>query len=220
MKTFLLALALCLSVASASGQVISSVRVANSGCVYTVGLSTAPCPIGPGMVLDVYGSGFGSLGGGVALCDCPDMTISKWSDTAVTGIVGSVTVGTPIVLETFGGTYSNAVPYDALAPQITEIDVGTCSYTPNRSKNLCDVFAGQSITIHGKYFGPPQGQVSTCDCAAATVQSWDPGWPVNASPNDNTIVATANTVSDGSSIIVEAGYMWSNPVPYTAIVAP
>ena len=222
MKAFLLALALCcLLAASASGQTITSIRIANSGCVYTVGISTEPCPIGPGMVLHVYGRGFGAIGGGVGLCDCPDMTTTQWSDTEVTGIVGVVT-GPPssIVLETWGGGYSNAVSYYALAPLITEIDVGSCSYIPNRSKNLCAVGVGEAITIHGSYFGPPQGQVATCDCAAATIQSWDPGWPVNASPYDNTIVAIANQAVCGSTIMVDAGYMWSNPVPYTTCAAP
>jgi len=218
MKTLLAAFVL-LSAALSFGQSpqIASFTVTDhqTTCTYVVGVTTTPCSIGSGMFLTISGSNFGTLPEGVSLCDCPFTTLRRWSDTEISSIVNSVAPLQSVSVELPTGAWSNAVPYTALAPIITRIEVGTCIYQEGQSKRQCVVVPGAQITIRGKYFGPGIGQVGTCDCAGATIDSWNPDWSFNPSPTDNTVVATAVTAICGSFITLQANTMWSNPVPYT-----
>jgi hypothetical protein len=195
---------------AAHGQtpVITGIHVSN-GC------SSSPCPVGPGMTVILTGQNFGTAAGGVALCDCPFATTVRWAPTRIQVTVDEVTPDSTISLETPGGVWSNTLPYMALAPVITRIDVGDCSYVPNESRKLCVINPGAQVTIHGSYFGRYAGQVGTCDCADATIDSWNPNWVTNPTTGNNTIVVTPVDELCGSSIVVQAGGMWSNPVPYT-----
>jgi len=206
------------SQAFAQGPTITAVNVKDTGCYYKVGVTTNPCNIAPGMTLIIVGSNFGKTPGGVGLCDCPAMTILKWSPTRVSGIVNSATPNSSLVLETVGGGFSNLIPYAALAPVITSIVVGNCTYVPNESAALCLITPGTQVTINGSYFGPGTngGSVSLCDCAAPTIDSWDPDWLASPSPFNNQIVITANVAVCGSTIHVFVDMMTSNFVPYTA----
>jgi hypothetical protein len=211
----------CWAAALAAGQTptITSIQVVSTGCEFTAGLPpnapNTPCSIGPGMVLQVIGQNFGQRAFGVGLCDCPDATIIRWTPTEISVTVDEVTPQSVIQVEAYGGDYSNTVPYVALAPVITRIEVGTCSFTPNVSRKQCAITPGTTVTIHGNYFGRYAGQVATCDCAGATIDTWNPNWTSNPRQFDNTIVITALQAICGSAVLVEAGYMWSNPVPYT-----
>jgi hypothetical protein len=201
--------------ADAQGPTITSIQLDGNGCEFSAGSTGQPCSIGPGMVLQVYGQNFGPAGGGVGLCDCPDSTTLRWTDTHITVTVDTVTPQSVIKVETQGGGYSNTVPYVALAPVITGIQVGTCRYIPNVTHQQCAVTAGASVTILGNYFGRYPEQVATCNCTAATIDSWNPNWLTDPKQFDNAIVITPVDAVCGSSIVVQAGSMWSNPVPYT-----
>ena len=207
------------SPAFAQGPAITSVSVKTTGCVYKVGVSTKQCSLAPGMTLVVNGSNFGKVGGGIIICDCLDPTVVSWSPTRVVVIASAVTPNTSLVLETIGGQYSNSVPYTALAPLITSIVIGSCTYTPNASQFLCLIQPGDQVTINGSYFGPPngQGEVVTCDCGVSpTIVSWDPDWSTNPTPYNNQIVIVDNAAVCGSTIAILLQTMWSNFVPYTA----
>lgn len=207
--------------AQAQAPIITSIHV--EGCAYP-NLTMTPCPIGPGMTITIKGQNFTS-GGNINLCDCPNSTVERWTSTEVVAMVDivdsrvfalrGVLLRSAVWLETAGGADSNTVPYKALAPVITRIEVGTCSYTPNQTRNLCPINPGTQFTIVGKYFGRYAVQVATCDCASATINSWNPNWLTAPATSANTIVATAVDAVCGSSIAVQAGGVWSNPVPYT-----
>jgi hypothetical protein len=207
----------CLAAALAYGQAptITSIQVESTGCEFTAGSLGQPCSIGPGMLLHIFGQNFGQAGGGVALCNCPDTTIVGWTPTRIAVTVDEVTTPSSIQVETYGGGYSNSVPYVALPPVITGIAVGECRFTPNVSKRQCAITPGTTVTILGSYFGRYADQVATCDCASPTIVSWDPNWTTDPQQFNNTIVITAVDAVCGSSVMVEAGGMWSNPVPYT-----
>jgi hypothetical protein len=195
---------------------IASVRVAETGCVYNVGANSAPCSIGPGMTLTINGNNFGQEAGGVGLCDCNFSTAVRWKPTRVIVTVDWVAPKSAIALETPGGAWSNTVPYIALPPVITRVDVGSCSYVPNESRKQCVLTTGAQVTIHGRYFGKGIGEVATCDCKDnATIDSWNADWSTHPSPAGNTIVVTAIEAICGSTIVVRANEMWSNAVPYT-----
>lgn len=225
-------LVLLLFVASASATPsISSYSVDNNSCTYTVGgQNQTPCPIGPGSLLTVHGSGFGPSGGIVNTCDCNTIINKSWSNTLITGWVYSVSpnFANGIQVETSGGLLSaaGAAPYTALAAQITEVVVGSggnaCTYIPNQSAKQCLITAGTAFTVYGNYFGagPVNSgpQIGMCDCTNPTIQSWDPGWTSNPTETGNVIEATAVEAECGNSIVVfaeGAGVLPSNPVPYT-----
>jgi hypothetical protein len=206
------------SIALAQSPAITGFTVKDTGCIYTVGVSTKQCSIAPGMTLVVRGTDFGPPGGVIILCDCPEPTIVQWTSTRVTATANTVTPNASLSLETEGGGHSNAVPYTALGPVITSIVVGNCTYIPNQSPTLCLITTGTQVTINGSYFGPmsPNNQAVTCDCAAATIDSWDPNWPTSPSPYNNQIVITATQAVCGSTVAVLTGVLWSNYIPYTA----
>ncbi len=215
------------SAASAQTPTISSIVV--EGCTYTVGVSTTPCPMGPGDTLVVNGTNFGSTGGGVNTCDCNAITVpsGNWTATKITGTVNWVYTNPSsgskgIQVETSGGVWSAAVPYTALGAVITSIQVGTCTYTPGVSSTQCVITAGTEFTINGNHFGPGPvvsgPQVTMCDCSDPTINSWDPNWTTSPSPTGNVIKATAVTAQCGNSIAVWSNglnFLGSNPVPYT-----
>jgi hypothetical protein len=203
------------SIGTASAQMasITSILVQTTGCVMAPTLK--PCDVGPGMTLEISGDNFGADAGNVSLCDCPNTQITYWTPTRIDVTVDEVTPKSIIIVETKGGDYSNGLAYTALPPVIQQIDVGTCSYVPNWSRKQCAITAGTRVTIRGSYFGRYAGEVGTCDCANAIVESWDPNWLTDPSTSDNTIVITAVDAVCGSSITVEVGGMTSNPVPYT-----
>ena len=141
MKSFHLLAAFCLvgismSSAAALGQtappVITSIHLQN-GCDYP-NANMTPCPIGPGMTITITGQNFTS-GGNINLCDCANSTVERWTSTKVIAMVDIVDPGafflrgvlsqSVVWLETGGGAYSNTVPYTALAPVITRIEVGS-----------------------------------------------------------------------------------------------
>jgi hypothetical protein len=202
----------------AQSPTITSVTVKDTACTYKVGISTRQCSIGPGMTLIVKGSNFGTTGGGIILCNCPATTIVQWTSTRVVSTVNAVTPNASLALETVGGLWSNAVPYTPLGPVITSIVVGNCTYIPNQSPTLCQITPGTQVTVNGSYFGPmsPYNGVRTCNCAAATINSWNPNWLTSPSPYNNQIVATATQAVCGSTVAVSVGQLWSNYVPYTA----
>jgi hypothetical protein len=214
--------------ASGQGPVITSYTTQDfaNNCTYTVATSKTPCAMGPGTTLTVYGTGFGTEGGGVGTCDCPGIILISWSSTKISGYVVSVwpnpTSGSSgINVETVGGVYSASVPYTPLAAQITKLVVGSCTWTPT-SAQQCVITAGTQFTIYGNYFGggPTTSgpQVSMCDCSNPTINSWDPGWSSNPTANNNVIVATAVNAECGNSIQVWAedyNTLGSNPAPYT-----
>jgi len=202
----------------AQSPTITSVTVKDTACTYKVGSSTRQCSIGPGMTLIVKGINFGPPGGNITLCNCPGTTIVQWTSTRVTTTVNAVTPNASLALETGGGAFSNAIPYTPLGPVITSIVVGNCTYIPNQTPTLCLITPGTQVTINGSYFGPmsPNNQARTCDCAAATINSWDPNWLTSPSPYNNQIVITATQAVCGSTVAVLPGVVWSNYVPYTA----
>ena len=208
------------SFAIAQAPSITEFTVKDTGCMYTVGVSSKQCSVAPGMTLNINGTNFGKLVGGVGLCDCPAATIVKWGPSRVTVIVNAVAPNSSLMLETGGGGLSNNVSYIALGPVITSIVVGNCTFVPNQSSRLCLITAGTQFTINGSYFGPATdgGYVITCtDCGStATINSWDPNWLTNPSPYNNQIVATANLAVCGSTIGVFVDSIWSNYIPYTA----
>jgi hypothetical protein len=218
-----LALWFC-SMASAQTPTITSYSV--NGCTYTVGVSSTPCPMGPGSLLTVNGSDFGTSGV-VGTCDCGYFIPQFYSSTRITVVVYSVfpnanSTSGSIQVETSGGIFSNAVPYTPLAAQITKLVVGNCTYIPGQSSQQCVITAGTQFTIYGNYFGAGPltsgPQVSMCDCNNPTINSWDPGWTTNPTATGNVIVATAQVAECGNSIVVWAesfSTLGSNPVPYT-----
>jgi hypothetical protein len=184
--------------------------------------------MGPGSLITVNGTGFGSTQGQIITCDCSDVIITSWASngTQATGYVYTVTANySPgIQIETSGGLYSasGAAPYTALAAQITEVVVGSCTYIPNQSPQQCVITAGTQFTIYGNYFGAGPlssgPQVVLCDCTNPTINSWDPNWISNPSATGNVITATAVDAECGNSIVVYAeayGTLASNPIPYT-----
>jgi hypothetical protein len=195
---------------------ITSISLKENQCTYTVGSSNAPCAIGPGMTLTIEGTGFGTTPGFVNLCDCGLATNVKWGDSQVVALVNWIGPNSALNVETEGGSYSNALPYTALAPVITSITVGDCSYVPNVSKKLCTIAPGSTITIQGKYFGPQSqyGLVSLCDCDDAAVVSWDPSWSITPSAAQNEIIAVATQTQSGSNLAVQANGIWSNGISY------
>jgi hypothetical protein len=207
------------SFALAQSPTITSIGVKDTGCYYKVGASTKLCNIAPGMTLNVNGTNFGPPGGSIILCGCPTATIVKWSSTRVTAIVNAAVPASTISLETLGGAFSNSLPYNALAPVITSIAVGNCTYIPNQSPTLCQITPGTQFTINGSYFGPETiySQVRTCDsCGVATINSWNPDWLTKPSPYNNQIVATANVAFCGSTVVILVNSMLSSYIPYTA----
>jgi hypothetical protein len=193
---------------------ITSINV-DTGCIYIVGVSKTPCEIGPGMVVTVNGNSFGEIGGGIDLCDCPFLTTITWAPTKITGLVGQIAPDSTIYVETAGGSYSNSLPYAALGPVIESIESGKCTYLPNKSVKQCVIAPGTQITIKGRNFGGGPGEVGTCDCESAVIDSWDPDWAINPSPTHDTIVATAVDTEPGSTISVFINGILSNAIPYT-----
>jgi hypothetical protein len=202
----------------AQSPAITNVTVKDTACTYKVGGSALQCSIGPGMAIIVKGSNFGTSAGVISFCDCPAPTIVQWTSTRVTATVNTVTPNASLVLETNGGAFSNAIPYTPLGPVITSIVVGNCTYIPNQTPTLCLITPGTQITINGSYFGPisPNNQAATCDCAAPTINSWDPDWSTSPSPYNSQIVITATQAVCGSTVAVLTGVLWSNYIPYTA----
>jgi hypothetical protein len=206
-------------IAFAQAPTITTIGVKDTGCFYKAG--SKPCSIGPGMTVNINGSNFGKVPGGVTLCDCPPATIITWYSNRVTVVVNSVTPSASLYLETLGGSFSNTIPYSPLGPVITSIVVDNCTYVPNQSPNLCKITPGTQFTIKGSYFGPSTdgGIAVTCtDCGggSATINSWDPNWLTSPSPYNNQIVATASQAICGSTVAVFVDSMWSNYIPYTA----
>lgn len=215
--------------AAAQGPAITKITTndpINLSCTYTVGKSTILCPMGPGTTLTVIGTSFGSTGGGVITCDCPGIVISSWSNTKIIGLVSSVFPNPGpdsqgIAVETIEGGYSTYVPYVAQAAQITKLVVGSCIWTLTPpSTQQCLITPGTQFTIYGNYLGSGGGSagIELGDFPGPTIQSWDPGWTSNPTPNNNVIVATAVQAACGNSIQVFAeqeGILGSNPVPYT-----
>jgi len=210
-------IAFCCASVYGQSPTITSITVPSTKCVYVVGAADAkPCSIGPGMGFVISGQNFGDAAESVSVCDCVDATIERWTSTRIVVMPNVVNPSSLIRVERAGGYWSNSVPYVALAPVISRIDVGTCTYYPNISRKLCAITPGAQVTIHGRFFGSAPGQVSLCDCANnAAVDSWNPNWATDPTPYRNTIVVTAVEVVCGSSVAVESGGMWSNPVPYT-----
>lgn len=208
--------AFCLT-AYGQSPTITSVTVPGTNCVYVVGaIDAKPCSIGAGMAIVISGQNFGDAAESVSTCDCPDTAIERWTSSRIIVMANIVNPGSAIAVEHAGGGWSNSVPYTALAPVITRIDVGTCTYYPNISRKLCAITPGVQVTIHGRFFGYPAGQVSLCDCGSEpTIDSWNPNWKTNPHPYGNTVVVSAIEVVCGSSVTVQSGGMWSNPVPYT-----
>jgi len=208
------------SYAFAQAPAITNVNVKDTHCYYSVGVSTKLCSIAPGMTLTILGSNFGASPGGVSLCNCPAATIVTWTSTRIVVTVNAATPSSGLVVENVGGGVSNSVAYIALAPLITSIAVGGCTYIPNQSPLLCLINAGDQVTINGSYFGPASGggYAATCsDCGVSpTIISWDPNWSTAPSPYNNQIVITANQAVCGSTISVWFDTMGSNYVPYTA----
>jgi len=204
---------------AAPSTIITSIRVVDTSCYYTAG--NAPCSIGPGMKIYINGSNFGKVTGVVTFCNCAPATIKDWSATRVTVIVNSVAPIASLQLQNGSGGFSNSIPYNPLGPVITSIVVGSCTYIPDWTSNLCKIAPGTQFTIYGSYFGPSTGggTVVTCsDCgnATATINSWNPNWLANPSPYYNQIDATATQAICGSTIAVFADSIWSNYIPYTA----
>ncbi len=182
--------------------------------------------MGPGTLLTVIGTNFGSTSAGVTTCDCASVILSSWSNTKITGYVASVdpnpgVYSQGIQVENVGGTYSTAAPYTPIAAQVTQLVVGSCTWTPT-STQQCVITPGTQFTLYGNYFGAGGNsgpQINMCDCVQPTIQSWDSGWTSNPTVNNNVIVATANSAACGNSIQVWAEgivpTMGSNPVPYT-----
>jgi len=224
----LLAAAWFNSAAAAQTPTITSIKIQDTGCVYTVGVSTTPCKMGPGNTLIVNGTNF-STGGIVSTCDCAQITVpaGKWTATKITGTVNWVYTNPSsgsngIQVETSGGLWSSAVPYTALGAVITSIQVGSCTYVPNVSSTQCVITAGTQFTINGSYFGPGPvvsgPQVTMCDCSNPTINSWNPNWATSPSPTGNVITATAVVAECGNAITVWSdglNFLGSNPVPYT-----
>jgi hypothetical protein len=219
------AICLCAN-AVAQAPVISSYSA--NGCTYTVGVSKATCSMGPGTKIVVRGTNFGTAGGIVNTCDCPQIIVPAggWTSTRIVGYVYAVftnpTSGSAgIQVETLGGAWSAAVPYRALAAHITKLTTDNCTYIPGVSTRQCVITPGSQFTIYGSYFGSGEGQgaqVGMCDCNNPTIQSWNPGWTNNPKPTDNVITATAVEAVCGNSIVVYAegvGALPSNPIPYT-----
>jgi hypothetical protein len=219
------AICLCAN-AIAQAPIISSYSA--NGCTYTVGVSKTTCSMGPGTKIVIRGTNFGTAGGIVSTCDCPEIIVpvGGWTDTRIVGYVFSVypnptsgSVG--IQVETLGGAWGAAVPYTPLAAHITKVTVGSCTYIPGIPTHQCVITPGTQFTIYGSYFGAGGGtgpQVTMCDCANPTIQSWNPGWINNPKPTDNVITATAVEAVCGNSIVVYAegvGALPSNPIPYT-----
>jgi len=203
----------------AQAPTITNINVKDTGCIYKVGISTRQCNIAPGMTVSVVGTNFGKLAGGIGMCSCPSPTLVTWTNTRVVVTINAATPNAGLFLETNGGAMSNTVPYTALAPLITSIAVGNCTYVPNQSQFLCMITPGTQVTINGSYFGPGTGggQVVTCDCGVTpTINSWNPNWSTSPSPYNNQIVITANQAVCGSTVAVLFDTMWSNYVPYTA----
>ena len=123
------------SLAFAQAPVITGVGVVDPACFYKVGVSTKLCSIAPGTTLNINGSNFGPPGGVVALCDCADATVVHWSSTRITVIVNAVNPGSSLFLETYGGLFSNNIPYTALGPVITSIVVATAPTFPTRARS-------------------------------------------------------------------------------------
>ena len=206
------------SFALAQSPTITGIGVKDTGCFYKVGITKKPCNLAPGMTLNINGTNFGPPGGSIILCNCPSATVLKWSPTKVTAIVNAEMPNFSVVLETIGGAFSNSVPYAALAPAITSIVVGDCTYTPGQSPSLCRIAPGMQFTISGSYFGPQTiySQVTTCtSCGVATINSWNPDWLTKPSPYNNQIVATANAAICGSTVAILVNSMWSSYIPYT-----
>ena len=203
--------------AFAQTPVIASISVKDTGCINKVGISTELCSLAPGMTIVIVGNNFGEATGGGSLCDCPSPTILKWSPTSITALINAVTPNSVLMVETRGGLWSNSVTYTALAPVITSIDVGNCTYIPDQSPLLCRITPGTQFTINGNYFGPQTiySDVTTCDCTAATISSWNPTWTTSPSPFNNQIVATATDAVCGSTVAIIVNTMWSNYVAYT-----
>jgi hypothetical protein len=194
---------------------ITHLEVKETRCVYLPGSSDEPCSIGPGMTLWIKGANFGEQGGTVSLCDCGGAIINRWTPDSITATVSYVAPNSVFSIETTQGAYSNSLSYSALAPIIDRVHIGDCTYIPGVSRHLCMVVPGSQITIRGKYFGRGSGEVATCDCANATIDSWNPDWLLNPTPAENTITVTAVDAECGSTISVQADGMWSNAVPYT-----
>lgn len=224
MKSFrLLAFAtvalLLASHAFAQSPTITNITIKDTNCFYKVGVSTNQCSIAPGMTINIVGKNFGKSSGNISLCDCASATIVSWSNTRVVVTINAATPNSGLLLETIGGAFSNSVPYTALAPVITSISVGTCTYVPNQSQFLCMITPGTQVTINGSYFGPSTGggTAVTCDCGVPpTINNWNPNWLTSPSPYNNQIVITANQAVCGSTVAVLFDTMWSNFVPYTA----
>jgi hypothetical protein len=209
---------LCLAGAVAVGQTptITSIQVQNTGCTFTAGSTSQPCFVGPGMVLVLTGQNFGQAAGGVSLCDCPFATIIRWTPTRISATLDEVVLQGNIMIEAASGASSNSIPYAGLAPVIGRIEVNGCSFVPNVSTKQCVITPGAQVTVYGSYFGRYAGQVSLCDCESnATIDSWNPNWVTDPQLHGNTIVVTAVDAVCGASLMVQAGGMWSNPVPYT-----
>ncbi len=215
---FVVALLCVAAAAGAAGQTptITSIEVQDTGCTITAGSTSQPCNLGPGMVLILNGQNFGQAAGGVDLCDCPFATTIRWTPTRISATVDRVVLSGNISVEAASGVFSNSIPYAGLAPIITRIEVNGCTFVANVSKQQCVITPGAQVTVRGSYFGRYAGQVSLCDCqSAATIDSWNPNWVTDPTPHSNTIVVTAVDAVCGASVVVQAGGMWSNPVPYT-----
>lgn len=209
------------SFAFAQAPTITSIGVKTTGCYYKVGSTSKTCSIGPGMTVNINGSNFGKTPGVVSFCGCPQATVVSWSASRVTVTVNSIAPNSALSLETVTGLFSNAISYNALAPLITSIAVGNCTYTPNTGPYLCKITPGTQFTVNGSYFGPPNpySVVVTCTACgggAATIISWDPNWQTSPSPYNNQIVAVADMALCGYTVAVYANGMWSNYVAYTA----
>jgi hypothetical protein len=215
MLLFGLALGATTSLTFGQSPTITSIEVQETKCIYIPGGQTSPCSIGPGMTLLIKGTNFGEAGGVVSLCDCNLAIVNRWKNDSINTTISFVAPNSVLSIETFGGAYSNVLPYTPLAPVIDRLDVGDCTYIPGESKHLCTVVPGAQITIKGKYFGQGPGEVATCDCSNATVLTWDPDWLVNPTPTGNTIVATVVDAECGSTVSLLLNGMWSNAVPYT-----
>jgi hypothetical protein len=211
--------ALLASHAFAQSPTITNISVKDTSCFYKVGVSTHPCSVAPGMTVTIAGKNFGKSGGGVILCDCSSATVVTWANTRVVVTINAANPNASLLLETVGGAFSNSVPYAAIAPVITSIVVGNCTYVPNQSQFLCMITPGTQVTINGSYFGPSTGggSVITCDCGVPpTINSWNPNWLTSPSPYNNQIVIIANQAVCGSTVAILFDSMWSNFVPYTA----
>jgi len=183
-----------------TGNVVVTVNgLGSTGISFAVApaiASLSPSSAIVGATVTINGTTFGSIqGSSIVTFNGTVAMPTSWSDTQIMVPVPNGATSGPIVV-TVGGLSSNSLSF------LVNLNISGLSVPVGA--------VGTPVTIIGGGFGLVQGTVTFNGTAATSITSWTP----------SAIVATVPTGATTGNVVVTAGGVASNGVPFTVVAMP